>query len=246
MKHLLWLYFIIITCTLKAQSSDSIIAAPLLGIHFGGDLPAADLAQRFGPNLNAGASFIYKTKKNYLIGADFNYMFGRNIKEDVLSQLRTSDGFLIDNSGYPADIRISERVLNFNAIAGKILPWLSANPNSGLMVTGGVGYMQHYIHFVDAQKQIAAINGAVVKGLDRFTHGLSLSEFIGYIYLSDNRLLNFYAGVESYQGFTKSIRKMNYDTGLPDTKSRLDVAFGFRFGWILPLYSRAPKTYFYN
>lgn len=240
------LFFIGFSAFLKAQLNDSIIAAPLIGVHFGGDLPLGELSKRFGPNLNAGLNFTYKTSKNYLIGLDANYMFGRNIKEDVLAPLKTDKNFIIDNSGYPADIRISQRILNIQFQFGKILPFLSANPNSGLVVRAGVGYMMHQIHFVDIQKQISAVGGDMVRGYDRMTHGPALSQFIGYMYLSDNRITNFYAGFEAYEGFTRSVRKLNYDTGLPDTDLRFDALIGFRFGWILPLYSRAPKQYFYN
>ena len=245
MKQLL-IVFVCLTSVLKAQMNDSIIAAPLIGIHFGGDLPLGDLSKRFGANLNAGIHFMYKTKKNYVIGLDGNYMFGRNIKEDVLAPLKTEKNFIIDNSGYPADIRVSQRIVNIHVRFGKILPFLSANPNSGLILMGGAGYMMHQIHFVDMQKQISAVGGDMVRGYDRMTHGPALSQFIGYIYLSDNRITNFYAGIEAYQGFTKSVRKLNYDTGLPDTEARFDALVGLRFGWILPLYSRAPKQYFYN
>ena len=66
------------------------------------------------------------------------------------------------------------------------------------------------------------------------------------MYLSDNRLLNFYFGIEGYQAFTQSVRKLNYDTGLPDTKKRLDMLYGLRFGWILPLYKKTPNEFYYN
>lgn len=229
-----------------SQKNDSTIAAPLVGVHFGGDLPFADMGKRYGANLNAGINVIYKTQKNFLFGIDGNYLFGKNIKEDILKQLKNADGFVVDNSGYPADIRLSERVIALQFHFGKIFPVLSANHNSGLLLNAGVGYMQHRIHIFDTQQQIAAFNGDIRHGYDRLTNGICLSQFVGYLFLGDTRFLNFYAGIESYQGFTKSVRKLNYDTGLPDTKARTDMLLGIRFGWILPLYSRAPKQYFYN
>lgn len=240
------LFFILIGFSTFSQVNDTVIAAPLIGIHFGGDLPFADMAKRYGPNLNTGINFLYKTKRNYLFGIDGNYMFGKNLREDVLKQLRIEDGTIIDNSGYPADIRVSERVVNVNLVFGKVFNVLSANPNSGLVITGGAGYMQHKVHFVDAQFQVAGINGDIRNGLDHLSNGFSLHQFVGYLFLSNNRLLNFYTGIESYQGFTKSVRKWNYNTGTADTQSRFDLLVGFRAGWILPLYSRAPKQYFYN
>jgi hypothetical protein len=114
------------------------------------------------------------------------------------------------------------------------------------MVHVGVGYLQHKVNLYDAQQKIAAIKGDLKHGFDRLTSGVSLSQFIGYLFLSESRFLNFYTGFEFYQAFTKSVRQLNYDTGLTDTKKRLDVITGFKFGWILPLYKKKPNDFYYN
>ena len=225
---------------------DSSFALPLVEIHFGGHFPAGDLSQRYGPNLNAGGSFMYKTKKNYLFGVEGNYFFGRNVKEDVLVNLKSSGGFVIDNEGYPADLRVTERGTGFHLTCGKVFGLLSANPNSGLVVSAGVGYMQHKIHLYDAQQRVAAVSGNLKYGYDRLSNGYSFTQFIGYMFLSENKMLNFIAGFEAYEGFTQSVRKLNYDTGLPDTKKRTDILYGLRIGWILPLYKKRPQDYYYN
>ncbi len=233
--------------TFVKSQTDSIPAFsfPFVGVHFGGDIPAADMAKRYGPNLNTGVLFGYKTSKNYLFNIDFNFMFGRNIKDDITRQLKTDQNFIIDNLGFPADIRISQRVFNLHLSAGKILPFLKPNANSGFFVNVGAGYMQHKIHIVDAQQMIAAYNGDIRDGFDRLSNGIALSQFLGYMYFSNNRFMNFYAGVEFYQGFTKSVRKFNYDTGMPDTQKRLDILSGLRLGWILPLYKKSPREFYY-
>ena len=106
--------------------------------------------------------------------------------------------------------------------------------------------MQHKINLYDAQQKIAALKGSLKKGYDHLTGGLSSSQFIGYLHLSENRILNYYAGFEFYQIYSQSIRKLNYDTGSADLNRRLDLLSGFRFGWILPLYERKPNdSYFY-
>jgi hypothetical protein len=91
------------------------MGVPLVSIHFGGHLPGGDLQKRFGPNLNIGGSFMYKTKKNWLFGIESSYMFGRNVKEDVLSQLKNESGFIADNEGFPADLRVTERIQFFSS-----------------------------------------------------------------------------------------------------------------------------------
>ncbi len=241
------LSFLLIFISFYVQAQiDSALALPLVGINIGGQLPGGDLAQRFGPNLNVGGAFMYKTKKNWLIGIESNYMFGRNVKEDVLLQLKTVNGSVIDNDGFPADLRVTERGLGIHCVFGRVFKILSANPNSGVMVMLGGGYLQHKINLYDAQHKIAAINGDLKYGYDRLTNGFSSSQFLGYLFLSENKLLNFYFGFEFVQGITKSVRKLNYDTGLPDIKQRLDLMYGLKFGWILPLYKKKPNSFYYN
>ena len=244
MKFLIPIFF---TYCIGFSQIDSLkIFVPLVSIHFGGHVPAGDLAERFGPDLNLGGSFFFKTKSNWIFGAESNYFFGRNVKEDVLLQLKNSDGTITDNEGYPADLRVTERGLGVHVTGGKLFNLLSPNPNSGLMVSIGGGYLQSKIKLYDAQRKIAAVKGELAYGYDRLSNGLSLTQFVGYLFLSENRLLNLYFGMEAYQAFTASLRKLNYDTGLPDTKKRLDMLYGLRFGWILPLYKKKPNEFYYN
>jgi len=241
----LTLLLIFLSFFAKAQM-DTAITVPLLGIHFGGQLPFGDMAKRFGANLQAGGSFFIKTKKNWIYGIDVFYIFGRNVKEDVTKQLKNSEGHITDNEGYPADLRITERGLGAHAHFGRIFNFDKALPNSGILVMVGVGYLQHKINLYDAQNRIAAINGDLEKGYDRLSGGISYSQFLGYLHISQNRFLNFYAGIEAHETMAKSFRKVNYDTGLPDTKQRMDGLLGLRLGWILPLYKKKPNDYYYN
>lgn len=244
-------YQFVVICSLavlcaKAQSvKDSSFRILMVGVHFGGQVPLGDLQKRFGENLNAGANFVWKTKRNILFGVEGSYFFGSNVKEDVLSNLRTDDGHITDNEGYPADLRVTERGWNFYANAGYLINKLGHNPNSGVFVTVGAGWTQHKVKLYDTNKKIAAINGDLKKGYDRLTGGFGLSQFIGYKYMGNTRLVNFYAGFEFYEAFTKSLRGYNFDTGLFDNKQRMDILVGFRFGWILPLYKRTKDMYYY-
>jgi hypothetical protein len=241
----LTLFILLFSFFSKAQI-DSAITVPLLGINFGGQLPYGDLVNRFGPNLRAGGSFLIKTKKNWVYGIDAFYMFGRNVKEDVLKQLKGPEGYVTDNEGYPADVRVTQRGVGVHAQFGRVFNLDKELPNSGIIATVGVGFLQHKIHIYDAQRRIAAVYGDLGKGYDRLSGGVSFSQFIGYLHISENRFLNFYVGFEFYQTLAKSYRKLNYDTGLPDTKERMDGSAGFRVGWILPLYKKRPNNFYYN
>jgi hypothetical protein len=81
---------------------------------------------------------------------------------------------------------------------------------------------------------------------DRLTNGLCLSQFLGYTNFSNSRRINFYAGLEFMEGFTKNRRNYNFDTAMKDDASRLDFFLGFKLGWIIPLYKKVPKEYYYD
>ena len=238
--------FLLLFGLVAKSQIDSVLGLPLIGIHFGGQMPAADMAKRFGPNLEAGGMLAYKTNKNWIFGVESSYLFGKNVKEKVLTNLTNSDGFITDNEGFPADLRINERGFILTAFFGRVFNLSKNNPNSGIIFTLGGGYLQHKINIYDAQQKVAAVKGNLKNGYDRLTNGYTFSQFLGYLNLSENRLLNFYFGVQMYEAFTVSVRKFNYDTRLPDTKPRFDILQGVRLGWILPLYKRKPNDYYTN
>lgn len=217
----------------------------MVGFHFSGQMPDRDLAQRYGNSLSPGTSFTWKTKQNILVSVSGSYFFGKNVKDNITVNMRNNDGFIVNNDGFSSDLRITERGWNFQGSIGYIIPKTGFNKNCGLFFTLGAGHMQHKIKLYDAEKKVAAVHGDYYKGYDRYSGGFALSQFVGYMYLSNNRLANCYIGIEAYEGFTKSYRGYNYDTGLADTKQRFDVLKGIRIGWILPLYKRT-KDFYYN
>ena len=248
MRFLFFIFFIFSVELISAQApvGDTCLNVPMVTVHFSGQLPCGDLAARFGENLAVGGNFLFKHAKTWIVGVDGSYFFGKAVRENVLTNLKNADGFVIDNEGFPADLRVTERGWNAYLVVGIVFPKLGNNPNSGLTINLGFGYMQHKIKLYDAQQKIAAVKGDLKKGYDRLSGGYSMHQYIGYLYLSDNRLINFTAGFEFYEAITKSYRGFNYDTGLPDTKTRLDYLIGFRIGWILPLYKRGPQRFYYN
>lgn len=224
--------------------ADTTINVPLVSVHFAGQMPLGDLKERFGNNLAIGGSFLFKARKTWVLGAEGSYFWSKNVKENVTEQMRNADGFIVDNEGYPADLRITERGFNAYIVVGKLFPKTGNNPNSGLITNFGFGYLQHKIKLYDANQKIAAVKGDMAKGYDRLSGGFAMNQFIGYLFLSNNRLVNMVAGFEFHEAFTKSYRGYNYDTGATDTKNRMDYLIGFRIGWVLPLYKRTLDFYY--
>ena len=106
--------------------------------------------------------------------------------------------------------------------------------------------MQHKIRIDDIGNLSPQLSTEMKKGYDRLTSGISATEFIGYLYLGNKRMLNFFGGFEFTQGFLKGKREWLYDLQKPGTDSRIDLLSGFRIGWILPLYKKSPNEFYYN
>ena len=234
---LFFLLTISLTCLAQDQERTNQGRILLLNFTYGGHLPGGDLADRFGGNFSAGGSFDYLTSKNLILGLQADFMFGTEVKTDVLAPLRNDDGLIFDDNGSPADIRLRQRGIHLGLHVGKIFPVSKSNRRSGIRATIGGGFLQHKIRLQDdPQATVALVSGDYKKGYDRLSNGLALTQFLGYQGLSKNRRINFMAGFEFTQAFTQSRRSFNYDTRSVEKDKRLDLLFGFRIGWTLPLY----------
>lgn len=238
----------LLSCAVFAQRKtlrDSVYRLPIVGLHVSGQMPGGDLEKRFGSSLNVGMPIFYKTAKNLVFGIEGNYIFGSKIKEHVMSNLVNSNNTITDVNGNPASFRLNERGWNVYGFIGIMLNKLGHNKNSGVMMWAGGGYLQHKVYIYDVARTLPQIQGNLKKGYDRLTGGPSLNQFIGYLFMSQNRITNFYAGFEFQEAFTKGLRGYQYDTMASDGQSRIDILYGFRFGWLLPLYKKAPKDFYY-
>ena len=239
---------LILSFTSKAQVNikDSVVNIPILGFNYSMQFPGGDMVKRFGQNSRIGGEFLFKTKSNYIFGIDWNYIFGNKVKEqNMFDSITTNTGDLIGRDGFLADLNLFERGFLTSLKFGKMFSVLAPNPNSGIVAIGGVGLLQHKIRIEDVNKALPQLDKDYRKGYDRLSNGLALSGFLGYIYLSNKRMINFYGGFEYVIGFTQSRRSWDFDKMKRDTEKRTDILYGFKLGWILPLYKKAPKEYYY-
>jgi hypothetical protein len=250
MKHLFTVLGVLFILSTQAQYSanDTNLNIPMFYAAYSFQVPGGDLADRFGTSSTIGGGFRYKTASNWLFDGEFSFIFGGEVKneDELMSNLRTETGEIIDMSGNFGFVTTYERGYHINFKFGKVIPVLSPNPNSGIVLMGGVGYLQHKIRIQVENNNIPQLDGDYKKGYDRLAGGPSLTEFVGYLYLSDNRLLNFYGGLEFVQGWTKPLRDVNFDTMEPDPiQNRLDLFTGIKLGWIIPIFQRQPEKFYY-
>ncbi|MGB0806436.1 MAG: hypothetical protein ACPGRC_07070 [Salibacteraceae bacterium] len=232
----------------QVSVKDSIVFAPIIDFSYGYKVPGGDLDERFGDHSEIGIGFFIKTRKNLLYGVDWSYMFGNTVKDlSFLEAFTDENGGILGTNGLYSETYFVERGYTLSAKIGQIFNLFSVNPNSGIMIMGGIGFIQHKIKIEDKFQEVPLLSSdGYYQGYDRLTNGLLLTEFIGYRLLSNRRLINVFAGVEFSQGFTKNRRNYNFDTGLKDDKNRLDTTWGMRIGFSLPLYKPTPQEYYYR
>lgn len=245
MKYLSFL-LLFVSISVFTQNEEN-KAAYLPSVSYNLHIPAGDIADRFGVSSAVGGNLYYKFENNFLLGFDANFLFGNDIIEDSLTyNLYNSNGVITGTDGFASEAQYLQRGFHHSLKFGKLFP---TNPtkskNVGILVMGGVGFLQHKIHINDRNEATPQLTGEYAKGYDRLTNGVSITEFVGYMYLKQR--VNFYIGIESTQGFTRNRRSFNFDTRNAETERRLDILWGLKAGWVVPFFTGEQESeYFYN
>ncbi len=216
--------------------------------------PFGVYADRFGIGYSVGAGFWLKTRSRWLLGLDFTYTLHNQVRESVLDSvaLRTvgAANQLAGSDAQLADVRITGRSYRFPVVrVGRVWPARllpGAGANAGVFGTVGAGFWQHKINFEDVSGTATPLRGAYVKGYDRLTNGVVLTQTLGYLHLSRQRRINFFLALEASEGFTQNRRSWDYSTQRRDDRQRLDLLFGARVGWLFTVYKKLPREYYYD
>lgn len=251
MKNTLLLAFLLtfVSQGIFAQKSirDSAIVAHLIYATYSYEIPGQDIGQRFGGFSQVGPGYMVKTKKNWIWGVESNFGFGKNVKNEasILKGTATSDGNIIDISGIYANFNYNLRSFSAMGRAGKLFPAFGPNQNSGIMLTLGLGYLQHKIYIEHKDKSAPQITGDYLKGYDELKRGFATNVFLGYLYLGNTNKVNFFAGIDFTLGFTQHARPYSFVDMKYNSGSFNDIYSGIKVGWIIPVYKRAPSEFYY-
>jgi hypothetical protein len=241
MKNLFFLLFLSTCSSLMAQRNlPKNFNAFNINASFGAQMPAGDFAARFANSLGLGGGVEYvKIPSGWSYSLQVQYLFGQNVREDVLAKIRTTDGNIIGETNAYADVGLHLRGLYTGASVGKILK-LHDNGNrfGGIRLALGVGWLNHHIRIQDnSQGSVPHLDVQYAKGYDRYTSGIALTQLVGYQIVSRDRTFNFFAGLEFTEGFTRNRRGFNFDTMLRDDLKRHDILYGVRVGWSIALFT---------
>jgi len=135
-------------------------------------------------------------------------------------------------------VPVYERGYLIGLQVGKIISLTKNHPDDGITVIGSAGFIQHKIDIYNTNKDVPALQGDYLKGYDRLTNGLFVEGYAGYTHIDRHLLLNYTIGVDAMFGFTQGRRDYLYDVMHADTNQRLDILFGLRGGWFIPIFKR--------
>ena len=90
---------------------------------------------------------------NLEFGFRVQFGFGTQLKEDVLSGLRTREGLIIGNQRSPADIQLRQRQLFIGPAVGYTIA-LGKNQRAGIHLKTSLGYFFHRIRFQEDVVQV--------------------------------------------------------------------------------------------
>ncbi len=244
---ILFLFFLTDFASLNAQNNKEPKLNPgfIIGFSYGYDIPAGDMVKLYGNNFKIDITPTYYFKgSNIAIGLDLSYLFNGEVKQNTFLNLLAFDNHIIGVDGSFANIQTSARGMIAGALVSKIIPF-NINLRSGIKIEAGTYMFRHWTNF-KIIGEIPQLKSDYLKGYDRLTGGFALKEFIGYQHLEEGSKINFYAGFELYQAFTKNLRGFNYDTAQIDNTRKHDYLFGVKIGWILPLYiDKNPEEIYY-
>lgn len=230
----------------KNEEKTEAESIPFIRFQYNYSAAGGDMENRYGNIHSVGGAFGYKTKSNWEFEIEGNYMFSRNVKvQGLLDDIINSAGDVTDSDGELVKLVYEQRGLSFYASVGKVLKLLSPNPNSGIFIQAGIGYLQHKIKIDYRDGTVFQLSDEMVKGYDRLHSGIAFRQFVGYQYFGKSNLVNFYAGFEFNQAFTYNRRQYNYDTRAYDKEQKFDILSGFKVGWVIPFRSRETEEFYY-
>lgn len=233
----------------QRNAADSAIATPWVSVQYGASFTSGDLIKRHGFFNHIGLFGGYKTKKNWIFGGEASYLFGGDVRATGLfDHLVDSKGNITDQNGDIAQLIVYSRGLSLNASVGKIFPVLNPNPNSGIYLSLGGGFIAHKLRVETQDHVVPQLELEYKKGYDRLTNGANLTQFLGYAFMANEGFVNFYAGFYMQEGFTFNRRDIFFDTpNTPVSQERmLDIQYGLRVAWLVPVYKRKPKEFYFD
>ncbi len=231
-----------------AQIKDECINVWQCEINYAYQFSLTDMKATYGKNPSTmGLGLSFKTRQNWIFGFEGSYLWGgyTNNGEPLLRNIMTQSGNIINSYGEYGTVLLTQSGFYAGVKFGRVFSFSHPNPNSGIVLNIGAGILEHHIRIENRSNNTPPVLGDYKKGYDGLRNGIALRGFIGYQFLSNKKLVNFYGGVEYTFAWTKSRRNYDFNLRGKDNTKYQDSMIGIRVGWILPIYRHAPEEYYY-
>ena len=221
--------------SIKIFPQENSFSSNMILFDYNYQIPVTGISDYFGPNSSIGLGFL-QNNNDFLIGADVNFMFGDNIKNDsIFSLISTEGGFLINSSGELDQVLLYERGYNTHVLFGRSIR-MEENHLSGIYVYFGLGYLQYKIKLETDKTTLPQIDDDYIKGYDQFTNGLSSKLCLDYMYFDKRNSIKFHVGLDLINALTVNRRLYNFsEMTTIDNRIKLDQLVSLRFGIIIPI-----------
>ncbi len=207
---------------------------------------SGDWEERFSQSNSVGGAIGLKLANNWQVKISASGLFSNRVKVNgLLNDVINEAGDATDSDGELVKIIYEQRGFNSFIQFSKTIRAFNLNPNSGILLQAGIGYLQHKIKIDYRDGTVFQLEEEDIKGYDRLHSGIATNQFIGIQYFGKRNLFNFYGGFEMGQAFTKNRREYNYDTRDYDKASKVDLYYGIKLGWMIPFKKRASEEFYY-
>lgn len=209
------------------------------------------------PYLNFAIEGSYKTQSGWMTNLDADLWFGLSSDNLRQREVRYSNIFLPGNftlswGGYDGNVTAYNRGLAIRPGIGKIIRVSPQNPNSGVLLKVGGGWMMQKTVFNQDfdQAPVPQLKDDYAKLYDHMRNGIILTESIGLIYMSNYlTYINLKLTFDISQCWSWSSRAYQIDElmGLngKDESRYFDLIYGFKLTWMFPFTGKPTYDYYY-
>ena len=236
-----WLFVLFLGFAFLAHSQSEMKTTQgfLFTPHYAYHTPGGDMKKRFDNFSSIGLGVDYKTSSGFTFGIDYDWFFGRSVKDSgIFSQISGPSGFIIDNNGDFSVINLHIKGNYLTANVGYLINLPKDEPNSGILLSAGAGFMQHRIDIIASEVTIPQLNGEYEKGYDKLTYGFATKQYIGYQHLVNHNRYHYRIGLVFNQGFTEGQRTWDFNANTSGKDKRFDTSVALQLGLIVPIYTK--------
>ena len=209
------------------------------------------------PYLDFGLEADYKYASGWMMTLNGDMWIGYNSdnllqRVERMGDVYTDNGYAMSWSGVDGVVTAYNRSLAARIGVAKIIRVLPDNPNSGILLGLGAGWMMQKTVFVQdmSESAVPQVTGDYGKLYDHLRNGAMLTQSVGFCYMSNYQTyINLKVELTVSECLMWSSRQYQIDNlmGLngKDNNRYFDMLYGVKLTWMFPLMGKTTYDYYY-